>query len=145
MVLCADPTWPATTFGRNNPSNPSRQLYFSCKNGPKRFLGTTHVRRLIRKCVTIAIFAKKNRTLLITPDRSCTQNAGWFNRRQNRKRVTYYSIQCDLPETSWFNVITQIAIALSCTISTQSNIYNFTYPSIRMNSVSISYLATVSL
>ena len=67
MVLCAEPTWPATTYGRNNPSSPSRQLYYSRKNGPKRFLGTTHVRRLIRKCVTIAILEKKNKTLLIEP------------------------------------------------------------------------------
>ena len=59
MVLYADPTWPATTFGQNNPWSPSEQLYYSRKNGPKRFLGTTHVGRLICKCVTIAIFAKK--------------------------------------------------------------------------------------
>ena len=59
MVLCADPTWPVTTFGRNNPSSPSGQLYYSRKNGPKRFLGTTVVRRLIGKCATVAIFAKK--------------------------------------------------------------------------------------
>ena len=59
MVLGADPTWPVITFGRNYPSSPSGQLYYSRKNGPTRFSGTTHVRRLIRKCVTIAIFAKK--------------------------------------------------------------------------------------
>ena len=29
------------------------------ENGPKRFLGISHVRRLIHKCVTIAIIAKK--------------------------------------------------------------------------------------
>ena len=86
MVLCADPTWPATTYGRNNPLSPSRQLYYSRKNGPKRFLGTTHVRRLIRKCVTIAILAKKQDVI----DRTRTGNAGRFNRRQNSKRVTYY-------------------------------------------------------
>ena len=31
---------------------------------PKDFLGTTHVRRLICKCVTIAIFAKKKRDVV---------------------------------------------------------------------------------
>ena len=50
------------TFGLKYPILEHRvtQVHiYSRKNGPKRFLGTTHVRRLIRKCVTIAIFAKK--------------------------------------------------------------------------------------
>ena len=90
MVLCANLTYSATTFGQNNPSSPSGQLYYSRKNGPKIFLGPMHVHRLIGKCVKFAIFAKKNGTVLITPDITCTPNAGRFNRRQNRKRVTYY-------------------------------------------------------
>ena len=68
-------------------------------------------------------FRQKNGALLITPDRTCTRNAGRFKIDKIENKRLIISIQCDMPETSRFNAITQIAIALSCTISTRSNIY----------------------
>ena len=110
-------------------------------NGPKIFLGSTQVRRLLGKCVTLAIFSEKkqNRMLFVMPYRTRTPNAGRLNRQQNRKRMPYFFSKCDLLETLWSmqKHWTAIAGKIKCTILTLSNIDKLHIPASCKETVSL--------